>query len=86
VLVEDGLRVFRALQPDDGTWVCRQGRYDIDQHAERRQAVEHLRQLARSDPRRVVWVHPLQKTTAADDIKAYRRFLEQTGDCRRSLR
>lgn len=37
---------LRAVEQADGSWVCRRGRYDLDNHRYLHAALEHLQRLA----------------------------------------
>ena len=53
---------FRAVQRDDGQWVCRRGLHEFDTHELLDSAVEHLLALASDFTPFEVYVHHLDGT------------------------
>jgi hypothetical protein len=41
--------LLHAVELDDGSWACRWGRQEFDQHAELTEALEHLKTIARDE-------------------------------------
>jgi hypothetical protein len=55
--MEVGRWFFRVIEDAEGTWVCRSGRYDLDRHSSRVDALAHMCELAADDPPSAVFVH-----------------------------
>lgn len=48
---------FRVIQQDERLWSCRRGREEIDDHASRQEAVDHMIVLASKHRPSEVFVH-----------------------------
>lgn len=56
-VTDSGRWFFRVIEHDDGTWTCRAGRQDIDQHASLREAMTHILTVADENRPSEVFVH-----------------------------
>jgi hypothetical protein len=48
---------FRAIEAIDGTWSCRRGLQEFDQHPTLDAALQHLVELAQQDPPAWLFAH-----------------------------
>jgi uncharacterized protein DUF2188 len=55
----DGRWYFRVVEQNDGTWMCRRGRYAIDHHPDMQQALDHIKSLASNHRPSEVRLHHL---------------------------